>query len=158
MNAVWQGYCLLAICLTVFLFDLIKVKENGRRVSMSVLYTDFNGLTSLPLIDFRPKSDICDEKLHDYPATCEDCKKMFFGNITLICSLALSWFFDAAAVWNLSITIRNRSKELTSIYSGFAAFFSLAGISAWLIFAFISVRFLDTMTWGLWFLLLTAVT
>ena len=81
---------------------------------------------------------------------------MFWGNIILLAFLIISFLFDAAAVWNVAFTIRNRSKDLTSVYSGFAAFFSFAGIITWFIFAWLAVKFFETMTFGVWFLLFTA--
>ena len=81
---------------------------------------------------------------------------MFFGNIILLCSLVLSFSFNLAALWNVAITVRHRSQDLTSVYSGFASFFSFAGIVTWFIFALIAVRFVNTMTLGVWFLLFTA--
>ena len=74
----------------------------------------------------------------------------------LVC-LILSWVFDFAAVWNLTITIRNRSKELRSIYSGLATFFSFSGIVTWFVFALITVEFVETMTFGVWILISVAL-
>lgn len=82
---------------------------------------------------------------------------MFPGNVILLTFLLISFLFTVAAVWNLSITIRNRSNELTSVYSGFAVFFSFTGIMTWFIFALIAVQFVNTMTFGVWFLLVTAM-
>lgn len=92
----------------------------------------------------------------DFSKPCDLFKDLFGGNIALICCLVLSFIFDAAAVWNLAITIKNHTKVLTSVYSGLAAFFSFAGIFTWFIFAWSNIGFVYTMTFGVWFLLSTA--
>ena len=82
---------------------------------------------------------------------------MFYGNLALLLSLILSWGFDLVSVWKLSWMIRSRSKEISAQYSGWAAFFSVAGITTWFVFAWLAVEFLDTMSFGVWLLISTSL-
>ena len=83
---------------------------------------------------------------------------MFWGNLILLILLIISFCFNVAAVWNVSITIKNRSKSLTSLYPGFATFFSFAGVFIWFCFACSQIYLRHTMTFGVWILILTVLT
>ena len=83
---------------------------------------------------------------------------MFFGNLVLTFTLFLSWCFEVISLWKLSWMIRNRSiKQMSALFSGFAVFFSVAGIVTWFIFALIAVQFVDTMSFGVWLLFTIAL-
>lgn len=94
----------------------------------------------------------------NHPQTCDEYESMIIANAILIVCLVLSFCFEVAAVINLSVTIRKKSQQLTSVYSGFAALFSFGSIFIWFCFAISVFSFVDMMTWGLWFLVLTALT
>ena len=106
---------------------------------MGVIHISIADTIEYSTFDFGPRSDICQNELALNEDSCKKFKTLFGGNIILLVSLVISFFFNLAAVWNVAITIRNRSKDLTSLYSGFAAFFSFAGIATWFIFALIAV-------------------
>ena len=156
-NAVLQVLCLLGITFTIFLFPLVVyINIKNQKVKMGVYHIEVSEY-DFEIFDFGPSSSICDDVMVENQTSCNQFKKMFGGNIILLCSLIFSFIFNFASVWNVVFTVRNRSQDLTSLYSGFAFLFSFAGIISWFIFALIAVRFVNTMTFGFWNLLIISL-
>ena len=82
-------------------------------------------------------------------------KKMFYGNVTLLVCMSISWLLHLMTVYNLLITIRHSIEGLRSVYSGNAVLFMFLGIVIWFIFALIATGLSHTMTFGVWFMFIT---
>ena len=71
--------------------------------------------------------------------------------------MVISWAFQAMTVYNLLVTLRHNIEGLKSVYSGFAVFFMFSGIVVWFISALCATGFVDTMTFGVWFMFTTTL-
>ena len=62
-NGIFQVACLLLICLTIFLFQLIDyTNDQGQDITMGVIDLKVDDL-DYDIFQFRPRSSICEQEM-----------------------------------------------------------------------------------------------